>query len=180
MADTVRTLAALQTLLANNAEGDIGAQDLRDMLVSVFEPQFVGCQLTKSGTQALPNGASTVITFDGTYYDTDSLADLANDRITIPTGLGGWYVAVGCYASTGGATPNSISIHLNTNRVASQQNLGSSFSPAGQVSAQPLLLVPGDDIDLRAFHSTGRTVAATTTSYGTTWLAVYRVGQAAA
>ena len=36
MPDTVRTLAALQTLLADNTAGDIGAQDVRDMLVSVF------------------------------------------------------------------------------------------------------------------------------------------------
>ena len=35
MADTERTLAALQLLLANNGTGDISAQDLRDMLVSV-------------------------------------------------------------------------------------------------------------------------------------------------
>ena len=36
MVDTVRTLAALQSLLADNATGDISAQDVRDMLVSTF------------------------------------------------------------------------------------------------------------------------------------------------
>jgi len=39
MPDTVRTLAALQTLLADNASGDISAQDVRDFLVSVFPPE---------------------------------------------------------------------------------------------------------------------------------------------
>ncbi len=34
MVDTVRTLAALQALLADNTAGDISAQDLRDFLVS--------------------------------------------------------------------------------------------------------------------------------------------------
>ena len=34
MADTIRTVAALQALLADNATGDISPQDLRDMLVS--------------------------------------------------------------------------------------------------------------------------------------------------
>lgn len=34
MVDTVRTLADLQTLLADNTNGDISAQDLRDFLVS--------------------------------------------------------------------------------------------------------------------------------------------------
>ncbi len=41
MVDTVRTLAALQTLLADNAAGDISPQDLRDMLVSQAVPQWV-------------------------------------------------------------------------------------------------------------------------------------------
>lgn len=36
MADTPRTLAALQALLADNSAGSIGAKDLRDVLVSVL------------------------------------------------------------------------------------------------------------------------------------------------
>lgn len=39
MVDTVRTLAALQALLADNTAGDISAQDVRDFLVSVY-PSF--------------------------------------------------------------------------------------------------------------------------------------------
>ncbi len=45
MVDTQRTLSALQTLLADNAAGDISAQDVRDLLVSVlpgFQPVTVG------------------------------------------------------------------------------------------------------------------------------------------
>lgn len=37
MADTPRTLAALQTLLADNTVGAISAQDVRDLLVSVYD-----------------------------------------------------------------------------------------------------------------------------------------------
>lgn len=36
MVDTVRTLAALQALFADNASGDISPQDLRDFLVSAY------------------------------------------------------------------------------------------------------------------------------------------------
>ena len=39
MADTTRSLAALQTLLADNSSGDISAQDARDFLVSTYKPQ---------------------------------------------------------------------------------------------------------------------------------------------
>ena len=36
MADTIRTRAALQSLLADNVNGDISAQDIRDFLVSTY------------------------------------------------------------------------------------------------------------------------------------------------
>jgi len=45
MVDTVRQLAALQTLLADNTSGDVSAQDARDVLVSGwpgFQPATVG------------------------------------------------------------------------------------------------------------------------------------------
>lgn len=38
MVDTVRTITALQTLLADNTEGNISAQDIRDLLVSAINP----------------------------------------------------------------------------------------------------------------------------------------------
>ncbi len=41
MVDTVRTLAALQALLADNTAGDISPQDVRDMLVSTWSPEWV-------------------------------------------------------------------------------------------------------------------------------------------
>lgn len=47
MADTIRTIAALQSLFADNTSGDISAQDLRDFLVSTYRPQEVnGFRLT--------------------------------------------------------------------------------------------------------------------------------------
>jgi hypothetical protein len=41
MADTQRTRAALQALLADNVTGQISPQDLRDFLVTVMNPEFV-------------------------------------------------------------------------------------------------------------------------------------------
>ncbi|PCI53445.1 MAG: hypothetical protein COB36_12320 [Alphaproteobacteria bacterium] len=48
MVDTVRTISALQTLLADNASGDISAQDVRDMLVTLA-PKYA--ELTDTGDQ---------------------------------------------------------------------------------------------------------------------------------
>lgn len=41
MPDVARSLPNLQTLLADNASGDISAQDMRDVLVSTYPSQFV-------------------------------------------------------------------------------------------------------------------------------------------
>lgn len=41
MADTQRTRAALLTVLADNVTGQIGAQDVRDWLVTTMETEFV-------------------------------------------------------------------------------------------------------------------------------------------
>jgi hypothetical protein len=46
MVDTVRTLSALQTLLADNTAGDISAQDVRDFLVSAYSPFLVDVSAT--------------------------------------------------------------------------------------------------------------------------------------
>jgi hypothetical protein len=62
MADTVRTLAALQTLLADNATGEISPQDLRDMLVSLASTQLAmydkGWKDNVSLISAAPGGAA--------------------------------------------------------------------------------------------------------------------------
>lgn len=52
MADTVRTLAALQALLADNGSGLISPQDLRDFLVSVFAGRGGAAAVADGGTIA--------------------------------------------------------------------------------------------------------------------------------
>lgn len=68
MADTTRSLAALQTLLADNVAGDISAQDARDFLVSAYKPQAIipGGRLTL--TTAVPVTTSDVTGATSIYY----------------------------------------------------------------------------------------------------------------
>lgn len=65
MADTKKTLSALQTLLADNTTGNISAQDVRDFLVTVY-----GSWITTSKTYANSPYTNTlddtVLVFDGT------------------------------------------------------------------------------------------------------------------
>ena len=61
MADTRRTLSALQTLLANNITGAVSPQDMRDVLVSLMVRTG---HLSQQG-----NVAETSITGSVTYFD---------------------------------------------------------------------------------------------------------------
>ena len=56
-------------------------------------PTFVGCSLYKSASQSISNTTSTVVTWDSEVFDTDAFHDTStnNNRITIPSGKGGYY-----------------------------------------------------------------------------------------
>lgn len=69
MADTVRSLAAILALFANNTAGDISAQDLRDFAVSTSPPH---------GQIYCSTSAATAITTGGTYYKLAGTTSLAS------------------------------------------------------------------------------------------------------
>jgi hypothetical protein len=92
MADTIRTRAALLSLLADNTSGDISPQDIRDFLVSVhgvygeiYKPDgaFDGVNLNNSTWTLLD-----IFTANGQAVGTTP--DHANDKITV--GSDGIYV----------------------------------------------------------------------------------------
>lgn len=68
MADTTRSLASLQALLADNIAGDISAQDVRDFLVSAYKPQVLipGGRLTL--TTGVPVTTTDVTGATNVYY----------------------------------------------------------------------------------------------------------------
>jgi hypothetical protein len=60
MVDTDRTIASLQSLLADNTTGDISAQDVRDLLVSLS---------VKYGDMYVSTPAATTISNTTSYFD---------------------------------------------------------------------------------------------------------------
>jgi hypothetical protein len=57
---------------------------IRDNLLALLTIPL--CKLTKAANQSIPNtSADTLITLDQTLYDTDSMSNLANNRIDIKT-----------------------------------------------------------------------------------------------
>ncbi len=73
MADTERSLSALLSLLADNAGGDISAQDMRDVVVSL---------LPDNGAIFISTSAATTMTLVDTYYEvagTTTLSSVVRD-----------------------------------------------------------------------------------------------------
>jgi hypothetical protein len=81
MADTRRTLAALLTLFANNTTGQIGAQDLRDFVVSSHPAHgeidiTVAAETTINTVNVWENSAGTFTLAEGTDFDMNSNGQL--------------------------------------------------------------------------------------------------------
>jgi len=84
MADTIRTRAALLALLADNTTGEISAQDLRDMLVSIFGVYGVIKCIDRSTPQTVADGVAEKLE----NFCTNGLAvgmtpDKDNNQITV-------------------------------------------------------------------------------------------------
>ena len=79
---------------------------------------FVGCLATvTASTQSISNSSATAVAFAGTdVYDTDAFHNPAsnNSRITIPSGLGGYYQVYGQVGWDGNATGRRI-LYLRKN-----------------------------------------------------------------
>ena len=76
MPDVKRSLSALQALLADNTSGDISAQDVRDMLVSVYPivlPQPQGRLTTESGVAVSTSDRTSQSTIYYTPYTGNGL-----------------------------------------------------------------------------------------------------------
>ena len=83
MADTPRTLAALQTLLANNTAAGISPQDIRDFLVSVLGGYGGITALGASTAQASISGTPAKLTgFAANAPASDTTPDHTDDSVT--------------------------------------------------------------------------------------------------
>jgi len=122
LADTRRTVTALQALLANNTSGDISAQDVRDFLVSTA-PAYGALYITSSAATTLA-GASTPTKAAGTTASIGASSDVTvstSNRITY-TGAPTVYVQVqmSCTMTCASSTQElEISIAKNGTQVAS-------------------------------------------------------------
>ena len=83
MADTPRSLTSLQSLLADNATGEIGAQDLRDFLVSALGVYGSITCFEASTQQDNPDTGAKLTCFTTNGAANGTTPDHTNDQITI-------------------------------------------------------------------------------------------------
>ena len=105
MADTSRTLSALQTLLADNTAGAISPQDLRDMLLSLSSGYGMIYVQGGSTAQGSLSGTPAKLTaFAGNGVSSDTTPDHTDDSIAIGT-AGKYLCSFHCsFTGTGSST----------------------------------------------------------------------------
>jgi hypothetical protein len=114
MADTQRTLSALQTLFADNVNGDISAQDLRDFLVTVHPGAW-----TKNATAK--TASFTLAAFDDVHVDlaTGTPTNVVATLPASPSYLDKVRVTISTddITPSGGGTPNKLTWSLNSSNL---------------------------------------------------------------
>lgn len=128
--------------------------------VGTTQPRSMPVGLIYSGVAStLPTGVTTKLNFTQVDFDTDSMADLTNDRFTIRTP--GVYRVTGVVSFQGPTTPagyRSLAIYKNNSQLwISRMNALSTASVvhAGMTVTGTSQCSAGDYFDLRAGHTQG-------------------------
>lgn len=99
-----------------------------DSAKAKITPALCGARVNKSGLQTISTGTATAITFDQERFDSDAFHSTVTNtsRMTIPSGMDGYYLIGGNINWAGGATGiRDIAIRLNgTTYIAYQREEG--------------------------------------------------------
>ena len=140
------------------------------------EPTF---RLIKSaGNQSISNNSTTEVTWGTANIDTDSIADLSNNRVVITAATAGiWWIGCGLYYSAR-ATRHILYIYKNgSNYVAfehAHNSTSSSTYPTVFGGASIMQVTTGDTISISTYHNYGSSINITDGSSGT-WFNGFRV-----
>lgn len=157
MADTPRTLAALQALLADNHIKGVSPQDLRDFLVSAIPAPYI-FRAHLSALQTIPNTTTTVIKFDVKDFDPNTNYSAGTGLYTAP--ISGYYEFNGTLEFYLGVTAGAgYLIIINVNGVEKRRiEKYVETNTVGYVSipwSELFYLTAGDTIGTYVYQSTG-------------------------
>ena len=121
---------------------------------------FSGCRAYSSAAQSLAPGVDTALTLDSERFDTDGYHDTVTNtsRLTVPTGLGGYYWIGGTVAFAANATgQRSAQIRLNgaTAIVYADGNAAGGSLPHAIIVSTLFHLADADYVELIGWQSSG-------------------------
>lgn len=134
------------------------------------------CRIRAASAQAYTTNVPAVVDMAGgtVDYDTDTMADLANDRITIKTA--GWYMFTGKGIFAYNATGNRFTIiEKNGNGIAEHRHASTRDSNTVYktlVTTEPILCAINDHITLKLSQTSGGSLS-TAESDGYPYLAAF-------
>jgi len=124
---------------------------------------FKGCYARITAAQTLSNATETALNFGGERFDTNGFHDnsVNNTRITIPAGLGGYYLIMGMQSLEDMATNNNYRLNIRVNAGMGTAYSGS-YSGGDKLTlgfTNPILnLSAGDYIEMYAYQNSGGSV----------------------
>ena len=138
------------TLFTSDGSGKLTTQNFN---TPIFEA-------TKSATQSCAHNATTLITFDGTNFDTDSAFNTTDSTFVVPTGKAGKYYFAGQSECPGADAGEIIQLQMNKNGSIVTKSLERQYAAATnqtlKVRTSMIVdLAVGDAIDFRLFQNSG-------------------------
>ena len=132
MADTARSVAALQTLLADNSSGAISAQDVRDFLVSALGVYGSISCFEESTEQVDPSTGAKLTCFTANGNANGTTPDHTNDQITVNV-AGNYDIAFQC--SFSGTSSSEVRFRLRVGGVEQNYGCTRKLGTAGDVGS---------------------------------------------
>ena len=136
----------------------------------------MGAKFQKTADQSPPAATDTLVTWDAVAHDVGKVADLANDKFTVPTdGAGIWHLAAILHHST--PTPGvDLRVLYRVNGgawVIMGRDQDSSFTFFSIQSSIDLDLAEGDDVEIGVFHTNA---SAPIRGSVNSWASFHRIG----
>jgi len=138
------------TLFTSDGSGNLTTQNFN---TPIFEA-------TKSASQSMPHNTTTLITFDGTNFDTDNAFNTTDSTFVVPTGKAGKYYFAGQSECPGADAGEIIQLQMNKNGSIITKSLERQYAAATNQNlkirtSMIVDLAVGDTIDFRLFQNSG-------------------------
>ena len=126
-------------------------------------PALVGASVTRTATQSISNSTETAMQFTAEDWDSNNFHDNAtnNSRLTVPTGLGGYYLMTSWIPWPSGSYRRFIDIWKNSQATGKLLVRSDSSGNTGEFSQAISImefLVAGDYVELYVWQGSGGSV----------------------